>query len=232
MQNSNITRFAYCLSLCAFLAIGTVGCNKSEQSEKSSAAAAASNAAASATGTATATAGKYKVKSGIVHSTMEAAIGGQTKVTTYFDNYGAQEAQETMNEMKIMNQTIKIHNLTLTKDGWIYNIDLEKKTGTRHKGSSISASMDYSSLSGEMAEKYHVKKEAGETVAGKQCDVYSMNDGKNMKGSVASWQGIPMRVDMQMSGMPIKQNVESIETDVAVPADKFEVPADVKITDL
>jgi outer membrane lipoprotein-sorting protein len=153
-------------------------------------------------------------------------------MTTYFDNYGATEAQETMNEMKIMNQTIKIHNITIMKDGWIYNIDLEKKTGTRHKGSAISANMDYSSLSGEMAEKYHVKKESNETVAGKTCDVFSMDDGKNMKGRVATWQGIPMRVDMQMAGMPMKQTVESIETDVAVPADKFEVPADVKITDI
>jgi outer membrane lipoprotein-sorting protein len=214
------------------LAFSVIGCNKTEQSEKAAAVAAASNAQGNATGTTTAAPGKYKVKSGVIHSTLDAAIAGPTKMTTYFDNYGATEAQETMNEMKIMNQTIKIHNITIMKDGWIYNIDLEKKTGTRHKGSAISANMDYSSLSGEMAEKYHVKKESNETVAGKTCDVFSMDDGKNMKGRVATWQGIPMRVDMQMAGMPMKQTVESIETDVAVPADKFEVPADVKITDI
>jgi hypothetical protein len=150
----------------------------------------------------------------------------------YFDNYGGREALETMTEMKVAGQSIKMHQLRFNKDGYVYDLDLTAKTGIRRKGGSVVASTDMSSLSEKMMEKYHVKKEGTENIAGKPCDVMSMDDGSGMKGRVASWNGIPMMSDMQVSGMPIKTVVTKLEEGAKIPDSKFEVPADVKVRDM
>jgi hypothetical protein len=207
------------------------------EAAKSEAAQPAAEGAAPAT---TAPQTKYKIKSGIVTNEMDNPVG-QGKITTvlYFDDYGAKEASVTKTEMKMMGMAVKTHNVEITRDGYQYKLDMEKKTGTKFKmpattgGIASFANMSAADMGSEMAKEYNIRKEASQTVAGKECEVYSMdNQKRQMKGTFATYQGIPMKVDQMMGGMKITSEVVKFEENAAMPAGIFDVPADVKIEEV
>jgi outer membrane lipoprotein-sorting protein len=225
---------AFCL--CSTLALSSCG-KKEETAAKTDATNSTTAPAAAAT---TAPQAKYKIKSGIVTTEMDNPIGdGKIQHVLYFDDYGAKEATVTKSETKMMGVTIKTNNIEIYRDGYQYRLDLEKKTGTKFKmpntpsGIASFASMSAADMGSEMAKEYNIKKEPSQTIAGKECDVYSMdNKTRQMKGTVASFQGIPMKVDQQMAGMKIHSEVVKFEENVALPAGIFDVPADVKVEEV
>lgn len=224
------------LCLCSTLALA--GCGKTEDTAVKTD---STNTPAAAPATASATPhAKYKLKSGIVTTEMDNPLGeGKIKSVLYFDDYGAKEATETKNEMTMMGTTVKTHSIDINRDGYSYKLDLEKKTGTKFKmpnsagGVASFASMSAAELGSEMAKEYNIKKESSQTIAGKECDVYSMdNKAKQMKGTIASFQGIPMKVDQEMMGMKIRSEVVKFEENVALPAGIFDVPAGVTVEEV
>ena len=89
--------------------------------------------------------------------------------------------------------------------------------------------MDLSNMSVKMMLEYNIKKLPSETISGKECDVISM-DSKTMKGKIATWKGITMKMDAEMSGMKMQTAVTSFDENAAVPASKFDVPKDIALT--
>jgi hypothetical protein len=215
-------------------------CSKKQETATTDSTATATGVQPQAAASAPATAGKYKVKSGIVTTEMDNPLGKGAKMTSvlYFDDYGKIEATELKNEMEMMGQKIKTHEIEIRKDGYMYKIDLEKKTATKFKfnpGNGASGMAAFASLdmSSQQAKDMNMKKEASQTIAGKECDVYSMDAKKmGMKGTVAMWQGIPMKVDADMSGMKVHSNVVKIEENVAMPAGIFDVPAGIEVKEV
>lgn len=228
------------LSLSAMLVLAS--CGKKEDTAAQPEAAKSATETAAATTSTTAPQQKYKIKSGIVTTEMGNPMGkGTITSVLYFDDYGAKEATETKNEMTMVGVTIKTHNLEISRDGYQYKLDLEKKTGTKFKmpnmggggGFASFASMSAADMGSEMAKEYNIKKESSQTVAGKECEVYSMdNQKRGMKGTFATYQGIPMKVDQTMSGMKIKSEVVKFEENATPPAGIFDVPADVKVEEV
>jgi hypothetical protein len=222
-------------SVCTMLALAS--CGKKEEAAAPADAAKTAEAPAAAASTPEA---KYKIKSGIVTTEMDNPLGGgKIQTILYFDDYGAKEATETKNETTMMGVTIKTHDIEINRDGYRYKLDLEKKTGTKFKmpnmasGVASFASMSAADLGSDMAKEYNIKKEPSQTIAGKECDVYSMDSKtRQMKGTVASFQGIPMKVDQQMMGMKIKSEVVKFEENVPLPAGIFDVPAGVKVEEV
>lgn len=184
------------------------------------------------------TAGKYKIKSGIVTYKMN-AMGFDTPTTLYFDDFGAVEANESKSEMEIVGQKVNTHTINFTKDGFTYNLDLEKKTGTKMKAIAPAAggfnpnNADFSGMSAEQMKKYGISKEASETVLGKECEVYTI-DYKEMKvkGTFTVWNNIPLKMNMDMGGMAVTMEATKIEENVAIPASVFAIPADVKVEEV
>ncbi len=185
-------------------------------------------AASTAPATASPTSGKYKIKSAVVTSSTEMpSLKEHTTETLYFDNYGAREARETVGDVS----GIKIHTLAFTKDGYLYTVNYDQKTCTRMKGMAVSADMDYSHLTDHEIQEYHIQQEGTEQVAGKTCDVYSMNSSM-IKGRVSAWNGIPMHTQTTVSGMQMNSIVTAIDENAAIPESKFEVPEGFTIKDL
>jgi hypothetical protein len=210
-----------------------ISCGKKDEAAKTDSTSITGSATATATAPATPSAGKYKLQSGIVTSSMEMASLKQTGTTVlYFDNYGNREALETISEMKMGGEPIKMHQIRFNKDGYVYDLDLVRKTGIRHKGGSVVGSTNMADVSERMIKEYNIKKEGTTTIAGKECEVISMDDQKTMKGHVATWNGITMKSEVEVSGMPMKSVVTKIEENAKIPDDKFAVPADVKVTDM
>lgn len=191
---------------------------KSKTSENAAATAAKSEAAT------TTPKGKYAIKSGIVEYKTR-MMGMDMKQTLTFDDYGAKEATDV--EMDMMG--VKMHTQTITKDGFIYTLDLQKKTGTKIKGQS--PDIDFENLSEQMVKDMNLKKEGTEEFLGKTCEKISIDYTKmKLKGTYLVYKGIVLKMDAEMGSTKMNLIGEKFIENPEIPASKFEVPADVKIT--
>ncbi|MFH0867363.1 MAG: hypothetical protein V1904_14315 [Bacteroidota bacterium] len=181
--------------------------------------------------------GKYNLKSGIISFDIE-TMNMVQKMTKYFDDYGDKECDETISSMDLgMAGKVETHTKMLTLDGYIYNINFTNKTGTKSKitpnAKGKSDNIDFNNLSADIMKEMHITKEGTETVLQKTCDKYKMDNPElNMKSSYCVWDGIPLKFEVNMAGAIAKYNATKIEENVSVPAEKFEIPKDIKITEM
>lgn len=192
------------------------------KSKTSETAVTSDNAAATETATPK---GRYAIKSGIVEYKTE-IMGMPAKQTLIFDDYGQKELTDV--EMEMMGT--KVRTVTITKDGFIYTLDLEKKTGTKISGKS--PDIDFENLSEQMVKDMNLKKEGTEEYLGKTCEKMSIDYTKmKMKGSFLVYKGVALRVDTDMGSMKMKLVAEKFVENPELPADRFDVPKDIKIVD-
>ncbi len=178
----------------------------------------------------TVNAAKFPIKSGIIHGETE-AMGMKSTTTKYFDDFGAMEAEESMSTMKMSGITINSHRMKITKNGMIYDIDLEKKTGTQMKiPTQGMGGMDFKNMGEQMMKDMGISQIGNETIAGKECKVMEMKGGSKgmgMTGKVWIWGATALKMDMGNGTMRMKQTTTSIEDNASISADKFEVPKDI-----
>ena len=177
-----------------------------------------------------ASSGPYKVKSGIVESTVD--MMGEQAQTIYFDDYGAK--QTIVTDVEVMGH--KSQTISITADGWSITYDPAKKEGTKVKvpaGAAAAGGLpNLAQFTDEMKKEYKVTELDSRTIAGKEAVGISM-EAMGMPMKVWTWEGIPLRTEVEMGGKaPMVTEVKSLQVDVNVPADKFVVPADVKITEM
>jgi hypothetical protein len=172
--------------------------------------------------------GKYAIKSGIVEYKTQ-MMGMDMKQVLTFDDYGNKDVTEVMMEM----MGTKIHTVTLHKDGFVYTYDMVKKTGTKSPFYQASSSdIDFENLSEEMVKDMNLKKEGTEEFLGKTCEKMSIDYTKmKMKGSFLVYKGVALLVDTYMGAIKMKLVGERFVENPVIPAEKFEVPADVTITE-
>ena len=181
------------------------------------------------------TSGKYQLKSGIVTMTSE-TMGMTQAMTIYFDDNGSKECVETIGEMDMgMAGKIKMHQLSITKDGYMYNLDMTAKTGTKTKitTSGKQQDIDFSNMTDELMKQMKITKQGTEVVMGKTCDKYTMDDPTlKMKSTYCVWNGIALKSEIDMAGIVAKVTATKIEENATIPAEKFEIPKDIKITEM
>ena len=170
--------------------------------------------------------GRYAMKSGILEYKTE-MMNMEMKQTLTFDDYGNKEVTDV--EMEMMGT--KIHTVTITKDGFIYSLNMEKKTATKMNGKS--PNIDFENLGEEMVKDMNLKKLGTENFLGKTCEKMSIDYKKmNMKGIYLIYKGLPLMADTQMGSTKMKLiGVKFIE-DAAIPAETFDIPADFTITEM
>jgi hypothetical protein len=195
------------------------------KSKTSESAATLENPAASETSTPK---GKYAIKSGIVQYKTE-MMGMEVMQTLTFDDYGKKEATDV--EMEMMG--VKLHTVNLTKDGFIYNLDMVKKTGTKSPEINMAnASIDFENLTEEMVKEMELKKLGTEEFLGKTCEKMSIDNKKmGMKGTFLVYKGVALKSETDLGSMKMNLLAEKFEENPTIPAEKFEVPADIKITE-
>lgn len=171
---------------------------------------------------------KYELKSGIVVYQTQ-MMGMEVKQTLSFDDYGKKEATDIMMET----MGTKIHTVTLTKEGYVYTLDMVNKTGTKVPANSMNnANIDFQNLSKEMEKEMNLKKEGKETFLGKTCEKISIDYAKmQMKGSFLVYKGVALKVDTDMGTMKMILAAQGFEENPQIPAEKFEIPADIMITE-
>ncbi|HNZ67779.1 MAG: hypothetical protein WBK43_04245 [Prolixibacteraceae bacterium] len=167
--------------------------------------------------------GRYALKSGIVDykSTM---MGFDATQTLYFDDYGNKEVTESY--MDIMGT--KTTNVMLSKDGTMYNFDPENKTGMKSPAMPQMNQLNFGALTDEVIKEWNLKEEGTETFLDKECTKYSMNNTSlNMKGYYWVWKGIVLKMDLEMATSGMVMEATNIQENAEVPAEKFEIPADI-----
>ena len=158
---------------------------------------------------------RYGIKSGSYKTEMD--MMGQTITNTvYFDDFGAKEA--TSMSMMGMEMT------QINKDGKMYLVNKGEKSVQELPQQQ--QTINYLNLTDEVIAKNKIKETGKETVAGKECTVYSleMNQmGQTAKATVCVWKGFTMKTTIDMGGMTISTKVAEIK-EGPVDAAVFEVP--------
>ena len=172
--------------------------------------------------------GKYAIKSGIVEYKAQ-IMGMDMKQILTFDDYGNKEITEMVMDM----MGTKSRSITLAKDGFQYTYDLEKKTGTKKPFSGNgSFNVDFENMSKDMIKDMNLKKEGTEEFLGKNCEKMSIDYKKmEMKGNFLVYKGVALKMDTYMGATKMKMVAEKFLENPSFPANQFEVPTDVKITE-
>ncbi|WP_293709422.1 hypothetical protein [uncultured Parabacteroides sp.] len=173
---------------------------------------------------------KYELKSAIIKKET-IAMGQKLESTWYMDDYGKKESSETV--MKVGGVAgVEKHLLTIMDGNFVINVDLDMKTASRMK--MPQEPVNYLNLSPEIIEKFKVKENGEEEVAGKLCKKYSLEItqmGQTAEVSTWVWKGLVLKSEMGANGMVVmKEEVVEIEENPAVPADKFVVPEGITVS--
>jgi hypothetical protein len=172
---------------------------------------------------------KYGMKSGVIQ--MESVtMGMKQDVIMYFDDWG----NLMMNEIHMDFMGQKTHIVTIVKEGWTYQIDMIQKTGMKFKIDSASYDqINYMKMDEEMMKKNNMKYMGEVEILGRQCKEYEIDmKTENMLVTTAIWNGIAMRSEATMMGMKTIITVTDIQENVEIPAEKFEVPKDIKFSEV
>ncbi len=176
---------------------------------------------------------KYDIKSGIVTFETKMEMSGikiNKKTVVYFDNYGIKECEETYG---VANGKETLEKRNFVKDGFRYSCSPEYGNGAKTKAMGYGVAARFNMKEAESLKDSQFKKLADETICGKTCNGFSMVTPSG-KIIMYGWSGITMKT---MVGEQTEKNKNEviaikIEENVVIPADKFEVPKDCKMTDM
>ena len=157
----------------------------------------------------------YGIKSGSYKTEMD-MMGQVITNTVYFDDYGAKQA--TSMNMMGMEMT------QINKDGKMYLVNKGEKSVQEMPQQQ--QQVNYLNLTDEVIAKNKIKEVGKETVAGKECTIYTleMNQmGQTAKATVSVWNGIAMKTNIDAGGFAITTKVVEVK-EGPVDAAQFEVP--------
>ena len=159
-------------------------------------------------------------------------MGAVREITVYIDDYGAKEAVEVNMDAEQMQQ----HTLAIREAGGkTIVIDLDGKTASRIQENEP---RDYRHLTPEEIKRFKITEVGTETVAGKPCKVFRMDlseggeEGYDLIATRYVWEGIVLAQEFsseKMLGLNTGEEVQSIELNVPIPPEKFEIPKGIKI---
>lgn len=174
---------------------------------------------------------KYQVKSGIIEYKIEGTINGTE--TVYFDDYGIKEARLTKTVVKIFGISNETETLTITDKEWNYNIDLKEKTGTKMKNEQMKQMLDgltqkeYEEFGKKMMTEMGGKLVGNESILGYNCEVWDVS---KISSKTWNYKYVPLKTEVNMMGATTYL-ATSFKENVSIPADKFQVPKGIKVTE-
>ncbi len=158
--------------------------------------------------------------------------------TEWIDLVNDRLAIETESEVNMMGEKRKNKDLTIIKNKETWLINLIDKTGFKAGESKILKENQTEIIKSEDDATFRQKVEANggkivgnETFLGKNCIVIELPDSsgkKEMKSKMWYYQGIPLK----MANAYYNMEAVEIQENVDIPAEKFEVPAGIKMRDM
>lgn len=173
---------------------------------------------------------RYDIKEATVNYDVSGTISGTEKLS--IRNYGLQEARETHTSITIAGFTQNTDSLVLTDGVEITNIDLNTLTATTIQNPLYDeilkhSQKDLQEVGEEFMKNMNAKKIGTETIAGKDCDIWTVSD---LASEVCVWKGIPLRSSSNVGGITHLQVATSISE--SVDNDAFTMPDGVTVKEL
>lgn len=171
---------------------------------------------------------RYDFKSGKVEYKLTGATSGTQ--TMFFDNYGMKEAKYADMSIEMMGMKQKKNTLTILDGKDTYIVDWEKGTAVKMATplyNMFPKGKDIKHAGKKMMENMGAEKTGSGKVLNKNCDVWEI---KKAGMKMWMWKSIPLKVEVNMMGMQMNQEATSIETNIKIPAAKFEIPKNIKVT--
>jgi hypothetical protein len=159
---------------------------------------------------------KYPIKSGIITFDND-LMGIKQKSVLYFDDYGMKEADEKYDGDAVKEITICDGQKRYTAN---FASKVAYEAGDCYRG--IAYRFDWDEIS-KADQQYKVKKGANMTIAGKDCESYSM-EGTDYPSTFAGWNNICLYQETRSKFGTATIKAVKVE-EVDVPAEKFQVPA-------
>lgn len=169
----------------------------------------------------------HPFKSAIVEYTVE-GFGGEGTKELYIDDHGANRSVITHQKMTFLGETTVANTMMIFAEGIVYQIDLDKKTGTKPSPEFARRFME---MHPELKQEIKVEKIGAEIILGRRCEVYRMPAFTIEKYWV--WQNLILKHVSEASGKVILKEVATeLKINVPIPKEKFQVPKGVKIQEL
>lgn len=175
---------------------------------------------------------KYPIEKGIVYQKSN-VMGIESNPVIYFDKWGEWEATETTTSIEMMGIKESSTSLKIVKGEDNWEIDMDKKTGFHYNRAVMINQMgvDMENLTTEIMGKMKLEKVGEEKYLGYPCVKYKMkNDEMKMDVEYLMCGNLMMKMKGKAMEIPTELEVTKIEA-VTPPAEKFEIPAGVKITE-
>ena len=173
---------------------------------------------------------RYDVESGHVQYVFEGMKTGTEDL--YFDDWGWKES--AISKSKISIAPTEENTLRLL-DGFIqYSVDLNTNVATKIDNAilkQIAEKNTEDSLTGlgeKMLEQAGAVKKGTKIVAGQECDIWEV---PNLGTTQCVYKGVTLEINTNFAGINYVQRATSIEFNIAVDANKFELPEGVEISE-
>ena len=169
----------------------------------------------------------YGIESGIIeykYSGMQVGTG-----ILYFDEYGYRSAMKMDTERN--NEPQKGWVISFKEYQYIFD-PAQPDKGLKMKNPMIESLMnmdkqDYDKVAEDIYSKMGMKKAGTEKFLDKDCVCF-----KGDMGKVLTWNGILMLMDMDYGGVKSRQEATSVKINVPVEAKYFEVPKNIKFSEM
>ena len=175
---------------------------------------------------------KYPIEKGIVYQKSN-VMGIESNPVIYFDKWGEWETTETTTTIEMLGIKESSTSLKIVKGDDNWEIDMDKKTGFHYSRPAVvnQLGVDLENLTTEIMGKMKLEKVGEEKFLGFPCVKYSMkNDEMKMDVEYLTYGNLMMKMSGKVMEIPTEMEVTKIEA-VAPPAEKFEIPAGVTITE-
>lgn len=169
----------------------------------------------------------YGLKSGIIEYSYSGDKTG--KGTLYFDDYGTKTAlfMDAVKDGEFNRGWV----VTYGDSQFMWDPD-NPGEGMKLKNPiagwiATASKDDIESFTESMYAKMGMEKSGTESFMGKECKVL-----KGKMGKVLTWNGIPMLLDLKMTGYSSHEEVTSIKTNIPVDAKYFIIPGNIKFSEM
>ncbi len=164
----------------------------------------------------------FGVENGMLEYKMT-TLGMESSIKMYWADFGKKTYTETV--------AIGMKSYILNDGKMVYSWNDMTKTGTKSKIDTKKAeSINYRNLDDAALKQFNMKKEGTETIKGKVCDVYTMeNAGAKVKTYI--WNGLLMKSETVAMGMKTVMEVVELVEGAEAPAGAFELPKGINFTD-
>ncbi len=175
---------------------------------------------------------KYPIEKGIVYQKSN-VMGIESNPVIYFDKWGEWETTETTTTIEMLGMKESSTSLKIVKGDDNWEIDMDKKTGYHYNRPAVinQLGVDLENITADIMGKMKLEKVGEENFLGYPCVKYRMkNDEMKMDVEYLTYGNLMMKMSGKMMEIPTSIEVAKIEA-VTPPADKFEIPAGVTITE-